>query len=633
LTTGGGVVVHWTSKDIDFTTEATAVRSLLSAVIESLAQRGGRSAEVTRWRERVWLGDSSVRQGVDSLVSGMALSRGVDDPIDAHLLLTDLRTLQSYFGSPRVGVIAVDDAEELFEDTELLESLVGSLEASGWTLLAAGKESCVTMMLDARSRAIRRIERVRLTPPPVDEIKVLLSDSGRYADLMPQQELKKLELSVQVGRLTGGLPLQILLVRRALVEAARASGEPMELSVSVLRRGVQLLAEVSRRRDELRRLQRVTAEELVRALKIVPYSNLTVREIATCRCLGIQSQTDSLNLDASLGDMDAHVQQVEDEIDILVRDGLIEPLGDGSRFSLIGGPSALLLYETAARELLGRETREMPFHETFLRLVGEVLTTAVVVRAVETLGGGQFLCSLRPRGLQEFPRDVLHALDTNPGAALETYVATADEQPLLAELERPGMELFIVGSILSDASDDKVARLTVWRLDEAVADTEVDDALMTASQAAEGLLDALRFHSGGVDYLRRGGRESVHLLHRVALAETCRDVLERYLDGDIDGAIGLAPANVEALREVRDHESSLLVEAFIQHGFLLTHAGRFAEACTTLSSLHPKPERWLVSWNLAIAQLGAGRRECCRRAGASGDVSLASVVGGGNRPI
>lgn len=117
---------------------------------------------------------------------------------------------------------------------------------------------------------------------------------------------------------------------------------------------------------------------------------------------------------------------------------------------------------------------------------------------------------------------------------------------------------------------------------------------MTASQAAEGLLDALRFHSGGVDYLRRGGRESVHLLHRVALAETCRDVVERYLDGDIDGAIGLASANVEALREVRDHESSLLVDAFIQHGFLLTHAGRFAEACTTLSSLHPKPERWLV---------------------------------------
>lgn len=605
----GARVVHWEPISPNFDSQALAIRSLLSALIEAVGADGQHAAAVDRWRKRVWLGDTTVGGPADVLASGLALAREGVTHVDPHLLSTELRTLRRLLGDSELAVVALDDAEPLFEDTDLLELLSAVLRRSGWTLAMSGRSTCIQAMLEARSSAVRQIVRVPLKAPTLREVRDLLTDGGRYHDLLPKSEGKRLDLSFDVGRLTNWLPLQMVLVRRALVEAAVRDTSAMSLNVPVIRRAVELLAEVSRHREDLRRLQRVTPETLRQALSILPYGALRVREIAMCRALGLRTGQDTIDLDADLDAVEQHAQEAEHEIGDLQAHGLVERVGE--HFLLRGGAAASLFYEAAALELQDAQTDvlELPFNESFLDIMGASLARSIVGQAIATVGGGWELGELWSLGERAEPQPLVEGLQHDEATALRHYLSVWDHERVLALSELGHLEILVVGVSISDTDDQTIGPVTVWCLDRETPESEIAAAIWSARDRADRLRIEFGFRCGGMPLFRSTGEDAIHLLHRLALADFCQEVVDRYKTGDIEGATRLATANVAALRSVAPDPDSLYADAHSHLGFLLTRAGRLEEACRTLEFAAESTDRWIVTWNLAVAQLGAGRTQ------------------------
>lgn len=411
-------------------------RSLLSAAVEAIvASASDPPSWYQAWCDRLYLRDRAPMAVRDVLVSALAFAADNNAVLDPAVVVRDLRSLTRLaeeHGTPRV-VVLIDDADALLEDPDLIETLLDALDAAGWHLILASRISGAAHLVEAASPVMRRVELIPLRQLwLLDEIRVCLAGppgSDEAERLLPKDADSFL---VDVLRLTSGNPFEIALVGYHLWIACRlGEQEHYELTPKVLDR---VLSDFARHtggsaelRAEAKAVRELPPERMRDALDLVALSELTIRQIAIARTLGLPTGNDPLNRKLLTCDLDAEETKVRTELEELEALGVVS-LRDDGRFSVQGGRQAAIALKYHARSFADSDP-ERPFGIPFIACIGDPLTEECAERAVRELEGARRLASgklLSPTTSASAAR-LRAALESVPFVGLELHIAPRDE--------------------------------------------------------------------------------------------------------------------------------------------------------------------------------------------------------------
>ena len=160
-------------------------------------------------------------------------------------------------------------------------------------------------------------------------------------------------------RLTSGNPFEIALVGYHLWVACRlGEQEHYELTPKVLDRVLSDLARHSGGSAELRggakAVRQLPPERMRDALDLVALSELTAREVAIARALGLPNSSGELNPELLTSDLDSEEDKVRTQLEELEERGVVS-LDDDGRFSVQGGHQVAIALKYHARSFAGSD--------------------------------------------------------------------------------------------------------------------------------------------------------------------------------------------------------------------------------------------------------------------------------------
>ncbi|MBB4663455.1 hypothetical protein [Conexibacter arvalis] len=562
----------------------------------------------------------------DVLVSALALAAEPGTLPAPAVLEHDLRKLSALSnerGFKRI-LVTVDDSDALLEDCGTFERLVTLLDSvGGWTLAVAATYQGAEHLAEAISPALRRFERVSLRPfwSP-DRIYHCLAaplDSDVADRLVRRGDHSFL---FDVLRLTGGNPFEIALVGRHLWFACQlGEQEHYVLTPAVLERVLEELALYTGASQELiagaKAVTDLSPERIGPALKLVALSELTTRQIAIARLLGLPNDDDRIARRLLTADLDDEQEKVIAELEALETDGVVTLCDDG-RFTVQGGPAAALALKYQARIFAGDQASDVSFEIPFLACVGEPLVKDCATRVSERIGEatrlGHFF-SIASRAYAPGAR-MRHSLNAVPFAGLEVDVMPfGDEEfDLMAAVIRGTEDLAIALVNFSVGSDgEELSRGEIWVLPSAewtahqineIVSEEVDD-WMPIVVAAE-----MTWSGSHVVVLRNDdARKALTQLIPAAAFNAMHAEFRDWDGGDPEAALALATRTVAALRGARVQDTWDLSIALSHLGFVRSlFEDRLSEARDALiEALERGPaDGWPTQWNLANVSARAG---------------------------
>lgn len=604
------------------------LRGLLSAAVEALVAGAGEPPSwYQAWCDRLYLRDRSPMAVRDVLVSALAFAADNNAILDPAVVVHDLQSLARLAeerGTPR-AVVLVDDADALLEDPDLTETLLDALDAAGWHLIMASRISGAAHLIEAASPVMRRVELIPLRQLwLLDKIRVCFEGplSNDQADrLLPKDADSFL---VDVRRLTSGNPFEIALVGYHLWVACRlGEQEHYELTPKVLDRVLSDLARHTGGSAELRAgakaVRELPPERMRDALDLVALSELTIRQIAIARTLGLTKGSGPLNPKLLTCDLDAEEAKVQAELEELEELGVVS-LGDDGRFSVQGGRQAAIALKYHARSFADSES-DRPFGIPFIACVGDPLTDECAERAERELEGARRLASgklLSPTTSASAAR-LRAALESVPFAGLELHIAALGTEGFHTVSEIVGSDAdhtIAVVNFTVSADGDELNMIDVWSVPDGVDSHRINQGLSAAIDGCRPIIEAAEHTWSGVHHALYHGQAARDVLTMLmpSIAEwALRERYSAWATGEREeGPVHVAELSgriVETLRMQRAPDRWELSGALSRHGFMLSLCEERAEEA--LAALEEAIERgpadgWVTSWNIAhvLSRLG-----------------------------
>ena len=617
---GGTLVIDLRLREDELGTSGL-YRGLLSAAVEALvADAGPPPSWYQAWCDRVYLRDRSPMAVRDVLVSALAFAADNNAILDPAVVVRDLQSLSRLAedrGATNV-VVLVDDADELLEDPELTESLLDALDAASWRLIMASRFSGATHLIEAVSPVLRRVELIPLRPLwLLNKIRVCFAGplSGDDADRLLPKDADSFLLDVL--RLTSGNPFEIALVGYHLWIACRlGEQEHYELTPKVLDRVLTDLARHTGGSAELRAgakaVRELPPDRMGAALDLVALSELTTRQIAIARTLGVPNGSGALNPKLLTCDLDAEQARVEAEIKELEELGVVS-LGDDGRFSVQGGHQAAIALKYHARSFAGNDP-DRPFGIPFIACVGDPFIDECAVRAGRELPGCRRLASgqlLSPTTSASAAR-LRAALESIPFAGLELHIGALDTEGFDAMSEIVGSDddhAIAVVNFTVSADGDELDLIDVWSIPDGVDSHQINQALSAAIDSCRPLIEAAEHTWNGahhVLYHGQAARDALTMLMPRTAEWALRERYSAWAAGEPEeGTTQVAELSgwiVETLRMQRGPDRWELSAALSRHGFMLSLCDdRGDEALTALEEAIDRgpADGWVTRWNLA----------------------------------
>lgn len=603
-------------------------RGLLSAAVEALVPGAGEPPSwYQAWCDRLYLRDRSPMAVRDVLVSALAFAADNNAILDPAVVVRDLRSLSRLAeerGTPRVAVL-VDDADALLEDPDLTETLLDALDVAGWHLIMASRISGAAHLIEAASPVMRRVELIPLRQLwLLDKIRVCLAGplSSDDADRLLPKDADSFLLDVL--RLTSGNPFEIALVGYHLWVACRlGEQEHYELTPKVLDRVLSDLARHTGGSAELRAgakaVRELPPERMRDALDLVALSELTTRQIAIARTLGLPNGSGPLNPKLLMCDLGAEEAKVQAELEELEELGVVT-LGEDGRFSVQGGRQAAIALKYHARSFAGSDS-ERPFGIPFIACVGDPLTDECAERAQRELEGARRLASgklLSPTTSASAAR-LRAALESVPFAGLELPIAALDSEGFDTMSEIVGSDAdhtIAVVNFTVSADGDELNLIDVWSIPDGADSHGINQALSAAIDGCQPIIEAAEHSWNGAHHILYHGQAARDAL-TMLMPSTAQWALRERYSAWAAGEREEGPAHVaeltgrvvETLRLQRPPDRWELSAALSRHGFMLSLCEERADEA--LAVLEEAIERgpadgWVTSWNIAhvLGRLG-----------------------------
>ncbi len=616
-------------------------RSLFSATVEALVAGPGEAPSwYLAWCDRLYLRDRSPMAVRDVLVSALAFAADNNAILDPAVVVRDLRSLTRLAeerGTPRV-VVLVDDADGVLEDPDLTEALLDALDAAGWHMVLASRLSGATHLIEAASPVMRRVELI-----PLRQLWLLDKIRVCFAGPLSSEEIDRLlpkdadSFLVDVLRLTSGNPFEIALVGYHLWVACRlGEQEHYELTPKVLDRVLTDLARHTGGSAELRAgakaVRELPPERMRDALDLVALSQLTIRQIAIARTLGLPNGSEPLNGKLLTCDLDAEEAKVQAELEELEELGVVS-LGDDGRFSVQGGHQAMIALKYHARSFAGSDS-ERPFGIPFIACVGDPLADACAERAEGEIEGARRLASgklLSPTTSATAAR-LRAALESVPFAGLELHLAELDAEGFDTMSEIVGSDADHTIAVINftvSADGDELNLIDVWSIPDGVDSHRINQALSAAIDGCRPLIEAAEHTWNGAHHVLCHGqtaRDALTLLMPSTAGWALRDRYSTWAAGEREeGPVHVAELSgriVETLRTQRAPDRWELSRALSRHGFMLSLCEERADEA--LAALEEANERgpadgWVTTWN--VAHILGRRGEYGRAAEALGSIA------------
>lgn len=457
-----------------------------------------------------------------------------------------------------------------------------------------------------------------------DKIRVCFTGPLNSDDadrLLPQEANSFL---FDVLRLTSGNPFEIALVGYHLWLACQlGEQEHYELTPKVLDRVLSDLARHTGGSAELRggaeAVRGLPPERMRDALDLVALSELTTRQIAIARTLGLPNGRGPLNRKLLTCDLDAEEANVQAELEELEEVGVVALDGDG-RFSVQGGHQVAIALKYHARSFAGNDG-ERPFGIPFIACVGDPLASECSEHAQRALEGARRLASgklLSPTTSASAAR-LRAALESLPFAGLELHVAPPDAGSFDTLCEIIGSDAdhtIAVVNFTVSADSDELNLIDVWSIPDGVDGHRINQALSAAIDSCQPLIEAAEHTWNGAHQVLYHGQAARDALIMLMPSTAERALRRRYADwatGDREeGPAHVAELSgrvVETLRMQRAPDRWELSGALSRHGFMLSLCEERADEA--LAALEEAIERgpadgWVTSWNIAhvLGRLG-----------------------------
>jgi hypothetical protein len=360
-------------------------------------------------------------------------------------------------------------------------------------------------------------------------------------------------------------------------------------------------------------------ERMRAALDLVALSELTTRQIAIARTLGLPNDSDLLNPKLLTVDLDAEEAKVRAELEDLEDLGVVS-LGEDGRFSVQGGRQAAIALKYHARSFAGGDT-ERPFGIPFIACVGDPLTDECAKRAGRELSGARRLASgklLSPTTSASAAR-LRAALESVPFAGLELHIAALDSEgvDMMSEIVgSDGDHTIAVINFTVSADGDELNLIDVWSIPDGVDSHQINQALSAAIDGCRPLIEAAEHTWNGahhVLYHGQAARDALTMLMPSIAEWALRERYSAWAAGDHEeGPAHVAELSgwiVETLRVQRAPDRWELSAALSRHGFMLSLCEERADEA--LAALEEALERgpadgWVTSWNIAhvLGRLG-----------------------------
>jgi hypothetical protein len=616
----GALVVRLRLDDSDLSTSGIG-RALLSAAIEATVSEMSETPDWYRaWADRVYLRDRSPLSSRDLLICGAALAADPSTLVDRSVWIRDLNTLGRVVdsqGFKRI-VVTIDTADDLLEDTDLTDLLISSLDAAGWKVAMTSKYSGAKHLADAVSPSLRRCTRIGLTPLwTPSEIRACFTVplGPKQTDLMPKDDGPFL---FDVLWLTSGNPFEIALVARHLWLACQlGEQEHYELTDTVLDRVLQdLVLYTGASRDLLAGAEAVRSlppERMAAALDLVALSEMTARQVAIARSLGLPNPDDHLDKRLLAADLDEEEAGVLNELAELEQLGVVA-LGEEGTFTVQGGRRSMMALKYRARSLARTDSGDRPFGLPFLVCVGGPMTKACAVSAVAATEGAARLAwglSLTASTAATGAR-LRAALDAEPFVGIEVDPIPMDSAAAerISEMitSESTASLAVVNCTISSDGED-FNRVEIWEMPPACDGHELNQTLHDVVETLRPLIDASEMTWKGVhavDFCDAGAKAAlIHLFPGIATGA----VYERFnawretgCSEQPDDALRLAESIAAAHRNHRPGEGWQLSIANSHLGFFLSmYPERLEDAQAVLEHAIARGDGdgWVTKWNLA----------------------------------
>lgn len=265
-------------------------------------------------------------------------------------------------------VLCLDNAHHIDSNRDIAPSLIELANATDALTIVSVAENSGTLQ-DAAPRAWAQVE-VR----PFGRASEVFSAIARPLQDVEEHELAPtLPMAADIRTLTGGHPYEVRLVCYFIWEAIqRGEQDDFALSQPVIEQVLSELEEKGRHNAGagIAALGELKARDYEVVTRIVPYENLTIRQIALLRLLLSDYDEDELSLTE---------QEVRHDLQFLNERGVVAVEQD--RFSVTGGPDARMYLKYAAQ----RHTKEkLRFRASYARLA----TKACVASLVQEINGG-----------------------------------------------------------------------------------------------------------------------------------------------------------------------------------------------------------------------------------------------------
>lgn len=610
------MTVRWHPLEDDLNSFASVSRSLLSAIVEASPHDN----QLTRWRERTWLGSTRTVDGDDLLTSGLVFARSNDtDSIDSHVVVSDLRSLRELSATSEGFVIFVDDADQLVEDTTLFEQVVDVCATAGWSLAISGTPKISSFMAEAGSPLLRMFRTINLGRLPFSEIKSLIL----------REELDEFigadgpDLIFPIWLIASSSPLIANFAVKAMVEELRETGgTKLEVSQSVLRRLLTELAGRLGSAEELNRIAHLPHDELHKSLEVVLFDSLPIRELAAARVFGFTSgSANRLNRSATVEKIDNEEELLRSDLDVLEKKGLVELDATGRHFKMRGGDLARIYYITSARELLADgapSTISIP--SSGRALVGEGLARDLLASTASKISGARQLLDWTRPVEQDFTRiphvrKIVRAVETGGTVDLGPLRNwTADDALIGHALEVVAGEKLDLALMSCTFKPGQVEfeHCEIWAVDAGLEDKTLADCLLAASEDLHDYFEMSDCQYAGCESLVITG-EKKEAFTGAALDIQLQQVLFReYEAGNYPAAIAAGQARVKGIKQFNPERQFELSEELNRLGFIELSSGDFAAATDLFLEaleLAGDPKPWLIHWNLAISSICSDNRE------------------------
>lgn len=616
----------------DDLTRSGLARALIEATIERLVSDLDPLPDwYLAWCDRVYLREQSSANVRDLLVSSLAFAADSAAVLSPALFQRDLRTLARLAaerGFSRM-VLCVDDAGALVEDDFLTDRLVVDLDAAGWSLVLAAAVSDIAHLVEAASPCLRRFRLVGLMPfwAPDQIRRCLLGPLDRDADrgLMPDDDIP---LLADILRLTSGNPFEIALVARQLwVACSSGEQEHYELTPRVLRRVVTDLTFYTGVDEDLldgvRAVRNLTPEEIGPALDLIALSQLTSRQIAMARALGLPNNDDQISVRFLESDLDQVEARVLEDLEELENKGVVSLTGDG-RFTVQGGRTAGVVLKYEARSFLGAGAAERMFDIPFLPCVGMPLVMDCAARVRCRLADAHpigWLISYSSTASAVGAR-LRAAFNAQPFVGLDQEVQPFD-QDAFARMKNflrdsTGRGLALVDFALA-ADGSELDRVEAWDVPEGVEAHDVHQAISDILDEWQPIVAKAEIDWRGAHAVVLSGaaaRSALIQLEPFAAVSAVGDLFVEWWSGEtpegLARATSLAEEAIDALcaQKTPDRDPGAeLSRMYSVLGFLLSLSDdRLHDARKALIHAQERGQAdgWVTDWNLAniAARLG-----------------------------